>query len=249
MTHWLSFAKKEKKMKLNENPAHGFMFDCTDTMYPTMLRVHRQDAEIINREGTVMGYVVSGNVELTTGSFEASVRKHAFFSSPGGVLMSMGSDAMVVTIERYGYKGFALVGQREEKGRMSYIDGCSDSMLVFPNRLGDCVLNHLHFPAGINQTQHTHPSIRAGIVVGGEGEAWYEGASFTDQHGKYHKLKEGWVKPLKPGSVFILEEGEQHSFRTYGNTMDVIAYHPDSDWGPTDESHPMLNRTLINHGK
>ena len=27
--------------------------------------------------------------------------------------------------------------------------------------------------------------------------------------------------------------------------MDVIAYHPDSDWGPTDVEHPMVNRTLV----
>ena len=27
--------------------------------------------------------------------------------------------------------------------------------------------------------------------------------------------------------------------------MDVIAYHPDSDWGPTHREHPMLNRTLV----
>jgi hypothetical protein len=27
--------------------------------------------------------------------------------------------------------------------------------------------------------------------------------------------------------------------------MDVIAFHPDSDWGPTDEKHPMLNRTYL----
>jgi hypothetical protein len=27
--------------------------------------------------------------------------------------------------------------------------------------------------------------------------------------------------------------------------MDVIAFHPDSDWGPTDGIHPMLNRTFI----
>jgi len=31
--------------------------------------------------------------------------------------------------------------------------------------------------------------------------------------------------------------------------MDIIAYHPDSDFGPTDIDHPMLNRTYINHGK
>jgi hypothetical protein len=27
--------------------------------------------------------------------------------------------------------------------------------------------------------------------------------------------------------------------------MDVVPYHPDSDWGPTHEEHPMVNRTLV----
>ena len=26
--------------------------------------------------------------------------------------------------------------------------------------------------------------------------------------------------------------------------LDVIAWHPDSDFGPTDQDHPMINRTL-----
>jgi hypothetical protein len=25
----------------------------------------------------------------------------------------------------------------------------------------------------------------------------------------------------------------------------VIAYHPDSDFGPTHEDHPMINRTMV----
>jgi hypothetical protein len=28
--------------------------------------------------------------------------------------------------------------------------------------------------------------------------------------------------------------------------MDVIAFHPDSDFGPEDENHPMINRTIVN---
>ena len=28
--------------------------------------------------------------------------------------------------------------------------------------------------------------------------------------------------------------------------MDVIAFHPDSDFGPTDIEHPMINRTIVN---
>eukprot|EP00548_Thalassiothrix_antarctica_P011082 CAMPEP_0194153598 /NCGR_PEP_ID=MMETSP0152-20130528/56993_1 /TAXON_ID=1049557 /ORGANISM="Thalassiothrix antarctica, Strain L6-D1" /LENGTH=43 /DNA_ID= /DNA_START= /DNA_END= /DNA_ORIENTATION= len=28
--------------------------------------------------------------------------------------------------------------------------------------------------------------------------------------------------------------------------MDVIAAHPDSDYGPTNTDHPMVNRTIVN---
>jgi hypothetical protein len=27
--------------------------------------------------------------------------------------------------------------------------------------------------------------------------------------------------------------------------MDVIAWHPDSDFGPEDDDHPMVNRTIV----
>jgi hypothetical protein len=27
--------------------------------------------------------------------------------------------------------------------------------------------------------------------------------------------------------------------------MVVVAYHPDSDYGPTHEAHPMINRTVV----
>ncbi len=55
---------------------------------------------------------------------------------------------------------------------------------------------------------------------------------------------------LSPGGVFLLEEGELHSFATPpGGHMEIVAFHPDSDWGPTDDDHPMLNRTYIKHGQ
>ena len=37
----------------------------------------------------------------------------------------------------------------------------------------------------------------------------------------------------------------QHSFDTKDKSMDVIAFHPDSDFGATDVVHPMINRTIV----
>jgi quercetin dioxygenase-like cupin family protein len=91
------------------------------------------------------------------------------------------------------------------------------------------VLNHLHFPRRTVQTLHAHPSIRLGIVARGAGIA---------------RSLVGEVS-LRTGDVFLLPEHEIHAFTTVDSTMDVIAFHPDSDHGPTDADHPMINRTYI----
>jgi hypothetical protein len=36
-----------------------------------------------------------------------------------------------------------------------------------------------------------------------------------------------------------------HSFQTFSCHMDVIAFHPDSDFGATDIDHPMINKTFV----
>ena len=51
---------------------------------------------------------------------------------------------------------------------------------------------------------------------------------------------------LKPGSIFVVPVDGRHSFFTDDESMDVIVYHPDSDSGPHDDDHPMVNKTLVN---
>ncbi|MCG8366941.1 MAG: hypothetical protein MJA27_26860 [Pseudanabaenales cyanobacterium] len=46
-------------------------------------------------------------------------------------------------------------------------------------------------------------------------------------------------------AYFIIPTDGRHSFFTDDNEMDVIAYHPDSDTGPTHDDHPMINRTIV----
>jgi hypothetical protein len=48
--------------------------------------------------------------------------------------------------------------------------------------------------------------------------------------------------------AWAIEEGCAHSFATQGAALDVIAWHPDSDFGPRDEDHPMVNRTILRPG-
>lgn len=140
-----------------------------------------------------------------------------------------------VIIQRVGYHApFTLGGPIEEKGRLKYIDGCTDSLLVPPVLKGDACLNHLHFPAQIDQTMHTHPTIRCGMIAKGNGFCRY-----LDDEGKEH------VQELYPGLVWVILPECPHAFKTVAFPMDVIAYHPDSDWGPEHEEHPMLNRTYV----
>jgi mannose-6-phosphate isomerase-like protein (cupin superfamily) len=114
-------------------------------------------------------------------------------------------------------------------GNLSYIDGCSNSCTIPPPRNGEPCLNYLYFPKGINQTFHTHPSVRIGMIL--EGEGW------ADVEDKKYKLSKG--------NIFLLDRFTNHRFRTDNSSMSLIAFHPDSEDGPKDEKNPMISRTYI----
>lgn len=247
-------------------PLDGHTLDASLTMYPTTARVTRTKEHrcLGDRRDTVYGYVLDGRFRVISRAMgKVDLVSGQWFALPGPVDVETVESGMLSTVTRHGYRAPPQIGAREEKGRLSYIDGCSDSMLSQPARLGDPCYNHLHFPSGVIQTQHTHPSIRLGTVIAGSGLAW------RGKHGDKRDLApaiealangatlEGalarcdtvdWAIELKAGGVFMLHEQELHSFATVSDTMDIIAYHPDSDWGPTDDLHPMLNRTHVRHG-
>jgi hypothetical protein len=125
------------------------------------------------------------------------------------------------------------MGKLEYEGRLKYINGCNDSLLIPPIKLGDPCVNLLYFPPGTNQTMHTHPSDRIGLILSGQGQCITE-----DDRGSV-------VIPLRAGMLFCIHTGGRHKFLTHQGSMRVLAYHPDSDFGPTDEDHPMINRTMI----
>jgi len=60
-------------------------------------------------------------------------------------------------------------GPLEATGRLRYVDGCSDTLLVCPPRLGEPCLNHLHIPPHTQQSEHFHPSLRIGVIARGAG--------------------------------------------------------------------------------
>lgn len=178
---------------------------------------------------THFGYVHKYEAELFSVD-RPTVRLKAgmFFCIPGRAIVRGGCG---IVISRLGYHGaFSVGGPLERTGRLKYIDGCTDSLLVPPVKKGDPCLNLLHFPPGIDQTMHTHPSDRIGIVLSGRGACDTPDGIIT----------------LVAGMIFCIHAGGEHRFKTPPESeMRVLAFHPDSDFGPTDECHPMLNRTII----
>jgi hypothetical protein len=197
----------------------------------TRVRAWNQSALELANEGThyVLGYGGTSTLERSKATFPLAAGM--FASVPGScVVNGVAHSGAGLVITHHGYGGvFQLGGPIEATGRLRYIDGCTDSLLLAPPVLGDPCLNHLHIPAGTTQTRHVHPSIRVGMVVSGEGIC----------------ITPDGELPLRPGLAFMIPADLLHSFCTGASSLDVVVYHPDSDTGPTHEDHPMLNRTLI----
>jgi len=214
---------------------NGELFDYSANAFPTCLYSWTQQGMAFwSPTSTYYGYVYDGLARMTCDAGTFVLSRGMYFAVPttehnGSAFAIEGG--MGIVVERIGFPGvFQIGGPIERVGRLRYIDGCTDSLLIPPVKLGDPCLNALYFPPGTDQTQHTHPSMRVGIVVDGQGEC------VTPDDGI----------PLFPGQIFIIHEEGLHSFRTKGDaSMIVIAYHPDSDFGPQDEDHPMLNRTIV----
>jgi len=216
---------------IKQDTPHEPIIDKRTTMYPTFAALV-DDCTYYTEDkySTYYGYCF-GKVEIEINKKRFELEEGDFFSIPCNEheIEFKAVQSKVFVVSRLGYKGQFVIGKVEEIGRLSYIDGCSDSMLVYPPRFGDPSISHLHFPPNITQSFHTHPSIRVGVVISGNGFASLD----------------GYELPLTAGSMFCLNEQEFHRFRTEGEHMNIIAYHPDGEWGPTDENHTMLNRTYL----
>ena len=201
------------------------VLDAQDTMYPSYGFVNDSPISFCNKHySTLYGYAIE-DVSINN----QSIPKNSFFSIAVGC-----NDVVVIGkifgVFRLGFTGQTITGKVPSSvARLSYIDGCSDELLVYPPRLGDPSFNYLYFPPNTNQTSHNHPSVRIGYVLSGSGYA------ITNKQ----KI------PLNEGTAFLIEEKEVHHFITKKESMRILAFHPDGDWGPTDEAHTMLNRTHI----
>ena len=205
--------------------------DMLDTMYPSYGEKVVNALYHARPYSTIYGYIISGDVEFPN---SCKAIEGQYFSAWTANDLAIRTSGEVVIFTRLGYKGqFNIGGPLENSGRLCYIDGCSDSLLIYPPRQGDPSLNLLHFPENTQQTFHIHPSIRLGVVIRGEGLACIKEDGIDKQI------------ELKPGNIFCIEEREAHRFMTIKQEMVVLAFHPDGDWGPTDHDHTMLNRTYL----
>lgn len=233
----------------------GLIHDASKhSTYPYMLYC------VVNGQGytptsksSAFGYMIYGTANLNSDDLKVKLCPRQSFSVNGNFQLT-GSAFKAIIIEPLTHKGYykkakyrafnQVIGALESKGRLKYIDGCTDTLLIPPVKMGNPCLNHLHFPKNITQTPHTHPTDRIGVVAKGKGEC---------------ETPFGNVD-LVEGMIFIIKQGERgeevgldgetydrgtHKFNTTTSSMDVIAFHPDSDFGAQDEDHPMINRTIV----
>ncbi|MEW5928753.1 MAG: cupin domain-containing protein [Gemmatimonadota bacterium] len=206
---------------------HGPLVDLSGDAFPTRVAGWRDGWLGLEGGATHYGMVVEGACALETEAGSFGLRAGMFWVVPGQGIVRGGAGLVV---SRLGYRGlFQVGGPVEAEGRLRYIDGCSDTLLVCPPALGEPCLNHLHMPPGTDQTAHTHPSERIGVIVRGSGECRTPGGTWA----------------LRPGMGWRIPTGCLHSFFTRGEALDVLAWHPDSDFGPTHDHHPMVNRTYV----
>lgn len=186
--------------------------------------------ELAISTGSVFGFVLEGRVQFKNQYFSSDIIEGMYFSQKAPCQLTLRPQSKILVISIDAAECLSQIGGPvEAMGRLKYIDGCSDTLLISPSRLGEACLNLLHFPVNTLQTQHHHPSFRFGVVISGEGES----------------VGGGEVQQLKAGDCFFIPAFVEHKFNTYEKSMNIIAFHPDSDWGPTDEVHPMKNRTVI----
>ncbi|MGJ8640273.1 MAG: cupin domain-containing protein [Opitutaceae bacterium] len=213
---------------LNLRSQTGLLADFSTGTYGCRLYAVDSGQLHLPSEGTHYGYVQSGTAQLSSEVGQFVLRAGMYFSLPTDG--DIESDGLVMISTRLDWRGFfSLGGPIEPSGRLRYIDGCADSLLIGPPVKGDPCLNLLHIPPGIDQTQHTHPTIRSGVIVKGHGHCCVPGERI----------------PLAPGTLFAIPPEGQHSFHTTDQDLVVIAFHPDSDCGPSHDDHPMINRTIV----
>jgi hypothetical protein len=193
----------------------------------------RNENIVIEDVGGCFGYLNKGFMKLLYNNIELTIEEGFYFSIPTGFkIIEISNQYQFGLWVQKDYKASIQSGYVENDGRLNYIDGCKDSMLIQPIKKGNPCLNALYMPKGVNQTEHIHPSLRSGFIING-------GAKCEQEKEVYN---------LVDGQMFILGKDVKHKFRTDFSDfikLKLVAFHPDSDFGAEDENHPMINRTIV----
>lgn len=206
----------------------GKIYDLTNDVFPANLYAFDGSFLSLNtKNASYIGFVFSDKITISCSSGTFEIQEGMYFSCADFIEVQGIGKAII--IEQFNHHAFfQLGGPIEHTGRLKYIDGCTDSLLISPIVMGNPCLNLLQIPKYTFQSQHTHPSFRIGIVVKGHGTCVTPKGNF----------------PLIAGQIFVIPTDAYHSFTTEHEDLLVVAYHPDSDFGPTHENHPMINKTL-----
>lgn len=219
------------ELKIYRQLIHGTLSDFCKEDLPETFRAWNRERLRLPNTGTHFGFVYSGSPILyrNAGTQDYELHPGMYFSLPGdGWIGNKDSSGFVVTCPTY--SGMFLIGGAIEfTGRFGYINGGTDSVLIPPIMQGNPCLNALYFPTQTDQIAHTHPSYRMVMVTEGRGEC---------------ETPEGII-PLQPEVTLFIPANQLHKFRTTGDKLTVICFHPDSDTGFTQREHPMLQRTIV----
>ena len=193
------------KLEVGESRA----FDSTKGTYYVMLQTASYFSDNVKLESVTAALAVNNHFTIKCGQGTAVVIEY-----PGLRLLE----------SRY------YVQDKLGQGNLSYIDGGTNTTAINPGRLGDPVINYVHFPAGMTQTLHTHPSHRVGIVLKGRGRVELDHSNFE----------------LALGDVFFMQRNVLHNFTCpYNENVVLFVFAPDSGTGPTDEVNPLTIRTYV----
>jgi len=166
----------------------------------------------------------SDNVKLEDVNAALAVNNHFTIKCGKGTAVVIEYMGLRLLESRY------YVQDKLGQGNLSYMDGGTNTTAVNPGRLGDPVINYVHFPAGMQQTLHTHPSHRVGMVLKGRGLVELNDSEF----------------PLEQGDVFFMQRNVLHNFMCpYDKDVVLFVFAPDSGTGPTDEVNPLKIRTYV----
>lgn len=192
-------------------------------------------------DGGVYGVVTQGSVLLAENQTFHTIKAGHFFTTKKGAKFQLEDpQTVIVTVQFEQYKGVFTLGEIPSFGNLGYINGAYNRVLSGPQMKGLPCLNSLHIDVPIDQTAHTHPSTRVGVIMDGNIEA-------RIYRNEDDKLPRKLI--LAKGDVFVMKPDTIHSFHKTDaqgdNPMHLVAFHPDSETGPTHEVAPMMTNSLV----